>query len=130
VRLKLDENLGRSWADRVRRSGHDVDTVGDEGLAGASESDVLAAAVRANRALVTMDLDFANPLRFPPGLTAGIVVLRVGDRPGRAELDAVVNRLGLALEGSDPRGHLWVVEASRVRQYEPSAGDDPSAGEP
>jgi len=55
------------------------------------------AAAQGGRALVTLDLDFSNPFRFPPGETPGIAVLRVSERPGRDEIEAVVERLVQAL---------------------------------
>jgi Domain of unknown function (DUF5615) len=82
---------------------------------------VLAAAVRERRALVTLDLDFANPLRFPPAETTGIAVLRVREAPGRGDLDIVVDRLVIALATADVTGELWIVERDRVRQYEEPA---------
>ena len=97
MRLKLDENLGRRWVIQLRDAGHEVDTVRDERLSGASDTHVLAEAVREGRALVSLDMDFANPMRFPPADTAGIAVLRVRDRPGREDLDGAVNRLAEAL---------------------------------
>jgi predicted nuclease of predicted toxin-antitoxin system len=118
VKLKLDENLGRRWAEQLRGGGHDVHTVIDEGLSGANDVDVLAASVAEERALVTLDLDFANPIRFPPHETAGIAVLRTRDRAGRDELDELVGRLAIALAEADLSGHLWIVERNRVRQYE------------
>jgi predicted nuclease of predicted toxin-antitoxin system len=118
VKLKLDENLGRRWASQLRDGGHDVHTVIDEGLSGANDVDVLAAAVAEDRALVTLDLDFANPIRFPPHETAGIAILRTRDRAGRDELDGLVGRLAIALGEADLSGHLWIVERNRVRQYE------------
>jgi predicted nuclease of predicted toxin-antitoxin system len=118
VKLKLDENLGRRWVQQIRDAGHDVETVWDEGLSGASDADVFAASVREGRAVVSLDLDFANPLRFRPAGTAGIAVLRVRGRPGREDLDQVIDRLMNALATADLAGHLWIVEPGRVRQYE------------
>ena len=52
MKLKLDDNLGLRWVARLRDSGHDVDTVHDEGLLGGGDGTVLGAAVEAGRALV------------------------------------------------------------------------------
>lgn len=124
MRLKLDENLGHRWRDRFVDAGHDVDTVHAEQLSGASDVDVLAAAVRERRALVTLDLDFANALRFRPEQTAGIAVLRVHDTPGRHDVDIVIAQLIAALDHADINARLWIVEPGRIRQYEASSGDN------
>ncbi len=70
---------------------------------------------------MTLDLDFANPIRFPPATTAGIIVLRVHERPGRIDLDAVVERLIETLRRANVAGQLWIVERDRVRQYQEPA---------
>jgi predicted nuclease of predicted toxin-antitoxin system len=44
VKFKLDENLPVSSARSLTKSGHDVDTVAAEGLTGAADHDVVAAA--------------------------------------------------------------------------------------
>ncbi|MGH9117559.1 MAG: DUF5615 family PIN-like protein [Acidimicrobiales bacterium] len=111
------EPRARRWAEDLRRAGHDVDTVHDENLSGAADPVVLRAATTEGRVLVTIDLDFANPLRFPPNETAGIAVLRVRDRPGRRDLDAVVSQFITALAKADVTGRLWIVEPTRVRRY-------------
>jgi predicted nuclease of predicted toxin-antitoxin system len=121
MKVKLDENLGRRGADAVRAAGHDVDTVVDEGLASASDDDVRAAATGAARVLVTLDLDFANPIRHPPGETPGIAVLRLAEPITPTIIDIAVGVLLGELSREDIAGRLWIVEADRIRIYEPGS---------
>ena len=62
VKLKLDENLGRHAATLFRDAGHDVATVPDQGLSGAEDRRIIEASRSERRCLVTLDLDFGNPL--------------------------------------------------------------------
>lgn len=55
MKIKLDENLSHHLSVEIAAAGHDVDTVGDEGLAGSSDPDVLDAA-RTEGRMVTVDL--------------------------------------------------------------------------
>jgi predicted nuclease of predicted toxin-antitoxin system len=41
MKLKLDENLGHAAAELFRAAGHDVETVVGQGLAGATDRDVI-----------------------------------------------------------------------------------------
>ena len=65
MRLKLDENLGVTWINGLRDRGHDVDTVSDEGIGGAFDTDVLAAAAGANRAALSMRREVASAMARP-----------------------------------------------------------------
>ena len=56
MKFKLDENLPVSSARALTGCGHDVDTVAAEGLTGASDPDVVAAAAAEARVLITLDL--------------------------------------------------------------------------
>lgn len=118
MKLKLDENIDLRLVPLLARAGHDVATVKDEGLLGSHDDDIFRAAVAEGRALVTLDLDFSNPLRFPPSGTAGVVVVRPG-RPllplVEATLTAALPRLGQ----EQVRGKLWIVEPGRIREYSP-----------
>jgi predicted nuclease of predicted toxin-antitoxin system len=58
VRLKLDENLSDEARVAAVALGHDVDTVVDEDLGGASDPDVLAAVLREDRFVITLDRGF------------------------------------------------------------------------
>jgi predicted nuclease of predicted toxin-antitoxin system len=81
MRFKLDENFGQRCREVLTAAGHDVATVADQQMSGAADSDLLAACQRETRCLVSLDLDFANPLRFPPSGYAGIVVVRLPHHP-------------------------------------------------
>lgn len=83
MKIKLDENLPLSVRGVLTADGHDVDTVQDEGLAGANDLQVLAAANAAERLLITLDRGLGDLRAYPPGSHAGIVVLRVDDQSAK-----------------------------------------------
>jgi predicted nuclease of predicted toxin-antitoxin system len=116
VRFKLDENLDARLVPLVAEGGHDVSTVKDEGLSGAADGDVFHAAVAEKRTLLTLDLDFASPIRFPPDGTAGIVVVRVR-RPLLSLIEATIRAALPRIKRADLRGKLWIVEPGRIREY-------------
>jgi predicted nuclease of predicted toxin-antitoxin system len=80
VKFKLDENLPASSAAILAGAGHDVDTVGQEGLGGATDPEVVAAATAAGRVLISLDVGLGDIRAYPPGSHAGIVVLRLTDQ--------------------------------------------------
>jgi len=115
VKLKLDENLSQRAADLIRAAGHDVVTVGDQGL----RETLFEVCKHEGRALVSLDRDFSQVLRYPPAATAGIVILELGSRPThRALLDRVGELLRL-LSTQSPEGTLWIVEPGRLRIHLP-----------
>jgi predicted nuclease of predicted toxin-antitoxin system len=122
VKLKLDENLGRSAAAIFTAAGHDTSTVGDQGLSGGPDHQVAEVSRRERRCLVTLDLDFANPLVFPPEDTSGIAVLRLPPRPAPADLEALCRTLTGALETTQMEGRLWIVQPGRIRVYGDAEG--------
>jgi predicted nuclease of predicted toxin-antitoxin system len=69
MKLKLDENLSRHLKSTLAVLGHEVDTVAEECLLSRPDSDIAAAAKTESRVLFTLDLDFADLRRFPPGVT-------------------------------------------------------------
>jgi predicted nuclease of predicted toxin-antitoxin system len=114
MKLKLDENLDERLSDRIAESGHDASTARRQQLGGAKDEILYRVCCEEGRVLVTLDLDFASVIRFPPDGTAGIVVLRP-----RSPLIHVVRDLIDAfvtlLETRSPAGQLWIVEPGRVR---------------
>lgn len=101
MRLKLDENIPASVVPRLRQLGYDVDTVLDEHLGGAADTEVWAKAQEERRMLVTQDLDFSDTRKFEPGTHSGILLVRLPDTEQW--------RLGDYLAGwlSEPEARTW-----------------------
>ena len=116
MKLKLDENLGHAVVALFREAGHEVETVRSEGLPGSPDENVIAACCREGRGLVTLDVDFSNPLIFPPADYAGIMVLRLPGKPAYNDLLLACRTLIRALETEGAVGKLWSVERGRIRE--------------
>lgn len=127
MKFKLDENLGPTIQAAFAARNADYNTVHQEGLGGASDEAVLAAAVAEGRILVTNDHDFANVLRYPPDRTTGVAVLSWPGRPTRAALRSLAESLLDAFDRRAIRGKLWIVEPTRIREHEPTPDErDPT----
>jgi len=119
VRLKLDENLGKSLAEALRQAGHEVATVASQELFGTPDRALIETCHREGRCLVTLDMEFGNPLLFKPSEYHGIVVLRLPPRPTPQDLLDAVHTLVGGLERESVLGKLWVVRRGRIREYQP-----------
>ena len=122
MKAKLDENLGRSCAAMLAASGHDISTIPEQGMSSWPDEQVLEACHREGRALVTLDLDFSNPIRFPPDGTPGIIVLRLPSPVTLGQLKAALGALDAALASRSVAGKLWIVQPGAVREYEGQRG--------
>jgi hypothetical protein len=118
VRFKLDENLDPRAKEILAQAAHEVRLVEDEGLEGAPDVSIGQAAILEGLCLVTLDLDFANVVAFPPHQYRGIIVIR-HPRPTVMGLLSLVHQLVDILRTQDPTGKLWIVEPGRLRVHEP-----------
>lgn len=85
MRLKLDENLPESLLAALTALGHEVDNVRLEGLVGRADPEVWQCAQKAERFLMTQDLDFSDIRTFSPGTHPGLMLVRLRV-PGRQAL--------------------------------------------
>jgi predicted nuclease of predicted toxin-antitoxin system len=118
LRLKLDENLPDAARQVAIELGHDVDTVQDEGRAGASDPEVMAGATRDGRFLLTLDRGLGDVRRYAPGTHPGIAVLRTDRQDVRSMTEAVRTFLSFGGLG-DLTGCVVVVRGHLLRIRRP-----------
>lgn len=96
MKVKLDENLGSRGREFLRQHGIDVLTAAEQELLTAADERILDECAAEGRCLVTLDLDFSNPLQYRPRNYAGIVVVRL---PGRFRLSNLERALQAPTRG-------------------------------
>jgi predicted nuclease of predicted toxin-antitoxin system len=99
-------------------AGHDVDTVGEEGLSGAPDPEVVAAAAAAGRVLVSLDVGLGDIRAYPPGSHAGIVVLRLTDQSAPA-VGKAVSDLAALTNADSLAGAVSVLQRGLLRIRHP-----------
>ncbi len=114
MNFKVDENLPEEVSTLLGGAGYEADTVADEGLSGVDDRIISEVCRSERRVLVTLDLDFANVLAYPPEEHCGIIVLRTKSQDKRTIL-ALTLRVVKAIQRASPDRQLWIVEEDRVR---------------
>jgi predicted nuclease of predicted toxin-antitoxin system len=114
MRFKIDENLHDDVADLLATRGHDVHTVHTEGLKGCDDDFLATHCKNEDRALVTLDLDFADIRSYPPVDYSGIIVLRVSSQ-SRPHVLGVMARVADSLEREQLGHRLWIVTDASIR---------------
>lgn len=114
MRFKIDENLPVEAGELLRSAGHDVATVIDQSLAGEPDEGISEVCRREGRALVTLDMDFADVRAFRPEEHFGIIVLRLR-KQSKPRILGIIGRLTPLLSQEPVRGRLWQVGEKRVR---------------
>ena len=125
MRVKLDENVPASVLVPLSEAGVDVDTVAGEGLVGAADPAVLAAASGEGRVVVTMDRGFGDVRAYPPGSHGGIVVLRMDQQTPRRVAEAV-RQLVATVELAALAGCVSVWRDGELRVRRPPGKEEPS----
>lgn len=118
MKLKLDENLSRHLKQGLGAYGHDVATAADEGLLSQPDTVVAAVARNESRLLFTLDVEFGDLRKYPPGSHPGIVLFRPRTFGPLAVNQFVENFVRTTV--LEPLvGCVVIVEPSRIRVRSP-----------
>ncbi len=118
MKFKLDENFGVRTLSLFLQEGHDVHTVFQENLQGASDQVIYTACCAEERCLVTLDLDFSDVVRFPPQSSGGIVVIRVPRNPSLQLLEQMIRSFLTFARHNSLDKQLLIVEVGRIRIHQ------------
>ena len=64
MKLKLDENLPIAAGAPLSKDGHDVASVPSQRMEGTQDRDLIEVCRKEERCLVTLDVEFGNPLVY------------------------------------------------------------------
>lgn len=123
MKIKIDENLSRHLKDPLAQLGHDVSTALEEGLLGKIDIEIGAVAKSEDRMIFTLDLDFADLRKFPPGSHPGVILFRPRSM-GPLAVNQFVLKFAQQTELSELTRCLAVVEPHRIRVRRPSLLDE------
>lgn len=114
MQFKIDENLPVEAADLLRQAGYEAKTVGQQGLNGSPDANVISICRAEQRTLITLDTDFADIRLYPPTETSGVIVLRL-QKQDKHQVLGILKRLLEVLPREPVQGRLWIVEETSIR---------------
>ena len=123
MKIKLDENISRHLKPVVSQKGHDAITVEDEGLLGKTDVEVGAVAKTEGRVPFTLDVEFSNLRKFPPGSHPGIVLFRPQSM-GPLSVNRFITQFVENTDLASLYGCVVVVDPTRIRIRSPRTDTD------
>jgi len=99
----------------LRDAGIDSVHAYDVALGGKSDPEVLAKAILDGRTLITRDLGFTDPRRYPPEGHPGIVIVRFPETIKKASLIRMVVDAVRTIQDDDLAKNVVILEPTNVR---------------
>ncbi|MCP6757674.1 MAG: DUF5615 family PIN-like protein [Fischerella sp. CENA71] len=100
------------------QAGYECDRVTDEGLSGAEDEIVWQQVCTEGGFFITLDLDFSDVRRFPPGTHPGILLVRSRNRSRQAVLE-ILSRVTTEQPLEILKGCLVVADEMQTRIRRP-----------
>ena len=99
-----------------------MDTAPEEGLTGRQDTEAWAATQRANRFLLTQDLDLSDVRGFRPGTHGGLLLVRLPDAD-RTELMERIVEVFSCEDVDSWKGYLVVLSGHKLRVLRPESAE-------
>ena len=112
----VDADLPRSAAQALAAAGHLARHVTDVGLGSASDRRIFDYAQQTACVLVTRDLDFTDPLKFPERTHHVLVIVRIRETLPPAFVSQMLCRMVSALRGDEFINSVIIFEEGRFRR--------------
>ena len=114
MHLLTDANVFVPMVLGLRKMGHDIFDLKEEGLDYLSDPDVFRLAQDKGRILITMDKDFSNILLYPPGDHHGIIIVKLY----RLKVAEATKRFLDRMKDIDPEDiskNLVIIDRNKIR---------------
>ena len=118
MKIKLDENLSCHLKDFLHSLGHDVKTTYEEGLTGKEDNLVAAVAQKEERMLLSLDKEFADLRKYPPGSHPGIIIFRP-KQLGPGTVIPLIQKFMREVNLEEFQRYIVVVDQERIRVRKP-----------
>jgi predicted nuclease of predicted toxin-antitoxin system len=128
MKIKLDENISRHLKSLLKQEGHEAITAAEQDLLGKTDIEIGAAVKVEGMLLFTLDLEFADLRKNPPGSHPGIVLFRPLIM-GPLSVNRFITEFVKATDLGSLSGCIVVVDPKRVRIRRPPLDTDSSEWE-
>jgi len=118
VRLLLDANLSPEVGRLLKEAGHDAIHVAEVGLLSAPDTEIMEAAAREGRVLLTADADFGALLALGSLAAPSVVLLRSADHLRPAEQAELLAANILRISEDLEKGAIASLTRDRLRVRE------------
>jgi len=113
--FKVDENLPLEVTALLQEAGFDAVSVHDQRMDGSTEATIASVCKAEQRAIVTLDLDFADILAYPPEDFPGLIILRLDHQDKQHVIDVLTQLAPKLADDKELVGKLWIINEQTIR---------------